>query len=75
MALTDTKVPQDILLQAAVVDNLSTLVWFKTKDGQKGRKRPKSLVAALIGARRDDVVFDSADDFMKAREKLMKGGE
>src|SRR5699024_8611144 len=28
------------LLQAQTVDLLSLLVWFKTKDGQKGRNRP-----------------------------------
>lgn len=26
---------------ADVIDALNTLVWFKTKDGQKGRNRPK----------------------------------
>lgn len=32
------------LLIAAAVDRLTTLVWFKTKDGAKGRNRPASIV-------------------------------
>ena len=28
-------------LLADVIDTLNTLVWFKTKDGQKGHNRPK----------------------------------
>lgn len=30
-------------LLAEAVDTLRTLAWFKTKDGQKGRKRPKPI--------------------------------
>lgn len=30
-------------LLAETVDTLRTLVWFKTKDGQKGRNRPKPI--------------------------------
>lgn len=37
------------LLLAAIADRLSILVWFQTKDGQKGRRRPKSLVDLLAG--------------------------
>ena len=35
------------LLLAAAVDRLSMLVWFQTKDGVKGRNRPKSIVEAM----------------------------
>lgn len=42
------------LLLAAAVDRLSTLVWFQTKDGAKGRNRPKSIVETMT--RRQDNV-------------------
>ena len=29
------------------MDRLSTLVWFQTKDGVKGRNRPKSIVESM----------------------------
>ena len=36
-------------LLAAIADRLSMLVWFKTRDGQKGRNRPASFVDGLVG--------------------------
>lgn len=42
------------LLIAAAVDRLSTLVWFQTRDGAKGRNRPKSIVETMT--RRQDNV-------------------
>lgn len=65
---------RDMLL-AAIADRLSILVWFQTKDGQKGRRRPKSLVDLLTGeepqnSSGDVEAFDSIEAFeaaMKAR--------
>lgn len=36
-------------LLAAIADRLSVLVWFQTEDGRKGRRRPKSIVDAIMG--------------------------
>ena len=38
-------------LLAAIADRLSLLVWFQTKDGQKGRNRPASFVEQLNGTK------------------------
>ena len=65
---------RDMLL-AAIADRLSILVWFQTKDGQKGRRRPKSLVDLLTdeeprNSSGDVEAFDSIEAFeaaMKAR--------
>ena len=42
-AFSGRRASADELLLAAAVDRLSLLVWFKTKDGIKGRRRPASL--------------------------------
>lgn len=55
----------DTLLLAAAADRLSTLVWFKTKDAQKKRNRPASILAELIDEKetKDTLAFDSAEEF------------
>ena len=47
-ALSGRRALQRDLLLAAAVDRLSTLVWFQTADGLKGRNRPKSVVDRLL---------------------------
>ena len=44
----------DQILLAASVDRLSVLIWQKTKDGQKNRNRPKSVVDTLLGDKKKD---------------------
>jgi hypothetical protein len=70
-------VPLDTLLLAGISDRLSTLVWFKTEDGQKGKNRPTMLVEYLTGKAdndREEVVFNSGKDFEKMRSELIKTG-
>jgi len=69
----------DTLLLAGMSDRLSTLVWFKTDDGQKGKNRPASLTDLLTNnkteSKKDTIIFNSGEDFIKVRERLLKGGE
>lgn len=75
MALIGTQYSQELLIQAAMADYLATLVWMKTKDGQKGRRRPKSILQAITKEEKSDVVvYSSPEAFDEAREKLMKKG-
>lgn len=71
-------VPIDTLLLAGISDKLSTLVWFQTKDGQKGKNRPTMLANLLTSHKtepsKDTAVFDSGEDFIRARNRLI-GGE
>ena len=65
---------RDALL-ATIADSLRLLVWAKTKDGQRGRNRPKSILEALERPPepKDEAVrFDSGEAFERAREKLLK---
>ncbi|WP_229782598.1 DUF5361 domain-containing protein [Oceanobacillus indicireducens] len=79
MKLSGQLVPMDTLLLAGISDKLSMLVWFQTEDGQKGKNRPTSLINLLTNSKeeskKDVVVFDSGEDFVKTRNQLMVGGE
>ena len=81
MKLSGQKVPSETLLLASMVDKLNTIVWFKTKDGQKGKNMPPSIVSILTGQEKSDVnkdmvVFNSGEDFVNRRKMLLQtGGE
>lgn len=77
MKLAHIKITPEQALMAAAVDRLSMLVWFKTEDGQKGRKRPESILAKLTNEKqveRDFKVFETAEDFEAARQRILQGG-
>lgn len=62
------------LLNAAMLDCLSFLVWAKTEDAQKGRNRPKSVYDALSGEVEKLTRFYSTKTFEKALLKIKKKG-
>lgn len=65
----------DTLLLAHAVDRLSTLVWFKTKDGQRGIHRPMSMVSLLTGAEgtsKETRNFESPEDFEAERARIIE---
>jgi hypothetical protein len=78
MKVSGQLVPLDTLLMARISDNLSTLVWFQTKDGQKGKNRPTMLTNLLTSHKTEDskdtTIFDSGEDFIRERNRLI-GGE
>lgn len=72
--LSGQRYPFGTLLLAAAVDRLSTLVYFQTKDAQKGTNKPHLILDSLQGVKEDDaVVFDSIEDFETARRRLIGG--
>jgi len=77
MKLTNQNVPLETLLLAGIQDRLSFLVWFKTKDGQDGKNKPKLIVDVINGnpaQEKSEIVFDSGEEFEKARQALIGGG-
>lgn len=63
-------------LLARMVDELAFLVWAKTKDGQKNRNRPQSVLKALTDRKDDEVeVFRSAVDFMAEWDAIARRNE
>lgn len=75
MALSGATVPTDTLLLGAIADGLQLLVWAKTKDGQKGRSRPSSVVETLLGQgrARQTVGFADANAYEAARARILEG--
>ena len=70
-------VSAEMMLMAAILDQLNTLVWFQTDDGQKHRNRPESVLQALTAPEKtenDIVAFESGEDFMNEWKRLA-GGE
>ena len=71
MAIDGLKVDLKCLLLAHIADNTAINVYAKTKDAEKGRNRPKSLVRALTMDKSEIARgFDSGDDFIKEWNRL-----
>ena len=71
MKLSGAKAPSEIILLASIIDRLSVLVWMQTKDAQKGRNRPKSLMSILYPKETNNTTYRTGEDFMKARNALI----
>lgn len=78
MKLGNQKAPLDILLLAGISDTLSLLWWTKTKDGEKGKNKPPSIVASFSETQekeKAEVVFKTGEDFERMRSNLLGGSE
>ena len=64
----------DTLIEASILDYIALLTWFKTKDGQKNRNRPKSVVKILTGKKEEkkERTFRTAEGFEAVRNRLIK---
>ena len=76
MKLAGMKIKPGIGLTAAILDRVSFLAWTKTKDGQKNRNRPASILEIMTGEKREseNETFTSADEFERRRAEILKGG-
>lgn len=70
--LSGQEMPLNTLLLAGIYDGISLLLWSKTKDGEKNRNRPKSLLKSLT-QKPDSAVkaFRSPEEFERVRKKIM----
>lgn len=72
MELNNQIHPLETILLARVVDNLSILIWSKTKDGSKGKNPPKSISELLMRKQDDDVTkFATGEDFERERQAII----
>ena len=64
----------DTLLLAAAVDRLSLLVWAKTKNAQKGTKKPHMITDGLLKKteKKEIEAFADFNAFEAARSKFIK---
>lgn len=74
MAMTGSQASSEVMLLAAMVDRLSLLVWMKTKDAEKGKNKPKSILENLTKSENienTNIAYTSGEDFIRAREELL----
>lgn len=75
MKLSGNKVSLEMMMMAAIVDRLSLLVWTKTKDAEKGRNKPKSILESLYPTDSEFIAFESGEDFEQERDRLINQSE
>ena len=65
----------DRILLAMVVDGVNTLAWMQTKDGEKGRNRPKSIVEKILeeDTKNDVQVFADVEAYEAERKRIIEG--
>lgn len=65
------------MLSARICDELSFLSWTKTKDSQKNKNRPRSIVALMTGEKKEPegAAFDTAEEFEAERRRILAGLE
>lgn len=78
--ISGATVAPEILLLSAIADACRVLVWQNTKDGQKGRNAPESLLAELTGHRKENKYatgegFSTVEEFRAWYEKTIGGGD
>lgn len=82
MAMNGQKISLETTFLAGITDRLSMLVWANSKDGQKGKNKPKSVLDSFFDESTSDkseAVFNSSEDFEKTRQAILnnieQGGE
>lgn len=75
--LSNQSVDFDRLLLATISDKLSYLLWSKTKDGAKGRNKPKSILEMLTEHKKQNnqLAFHSGEEFEQMRARILAGGD
>lgn len=76
MKMSGTKIQDEILLLAAAVDRLTYIAWSKTKDAEKGRNKPKSIVDIITGSQKENniMAFDTAEEFEAEKARIIGKG-
>jgi len=74
-SLSKSRVTLDLMLKASMVDALNILVWSKSKDAQKHRNRPESILTMLTRDRKPEnevQSFASAEEFEARRREILE---
>ena len=77
LKMSGDNVLMDTILLTAIVDRLSCLVWFKTKDAAKGINRPQFITELLNQRGKSKEVgknmsFSSGKEFEQTRKRILK---
>lgn len=75
--LSNQPIDFDRLLLAGISDKLSYILWSKTKDGTKGRNKPKSILEMLTEPKKqsNQLAFHSGEEFEQMRARILVGGD
>lgn len=78
MKIANQQASFEEVLLAGILDRLTTLTWFQTKDGQKGINRPPSISELLTSKPKEKNKeihsFTSGEEFESYRQRVI-GGE
>lgn len=72
--MSGQKVDDTTALLAIMADRLGWLTWAQSKDGQRGRNRPKSILEIIVGGEKNHSEvrgYASAEEFEAARKKII----
>ena len=75
MKLSQQTASIDTMLLAGISDKLGILLWAQTKDGQKGKNRPISILEKVLNLpkkRKEEVAFASGEEFESTRNLLLQ---
>lgn len=77
MKIAGMKYPLETMVEVAMLDRVSVLLWLQTKDGQNGTNRPESVMAKLLGEQpnKEVVAFRFGEDFEKCWNAITEGAE
>lgn len=79
LKMTNNSFDFETMMLAGVLDKVNLIFWSKTKDAEKNKNRPLSIVEMLTGKQPNDksnvVSFKSGKDFEAERNKLLGVGE
>ena len=59
------------MILANILDGINLLLWTKTKDAEKGINQPDSIAETLFVKEREEVMFETPEDFEKERQRLI----
>lgn len=73
MLISGTRYKTDTMLLAGIADRLSILAWQRTKDGQRGRNKPRMLIDEMTKKKqRENVAYSTPEEYLAAREKIVE---
>ncbi len=73
MKASGERIEENRMILFSILDSVRLLVWMNTQDGQKNRRRPKSIVQDILdritgpAQKGQYYVFDSPEAFERAR--------
>ncbi len=73
MKVTNSKLTLEQTLVARMVDELAFISWSKTKDGQRNRNRPKSVLETLMSDNENEVeCFTTPEEFKAEWDRIIR---